>query len=90
MNHCLALQLSENKNITIPEDENCWKSYMQRNRLNTPDELKKLIVILKSQFDTLKNFIQHLEISNELNDAHTNLQILHRYISEDIINAEIN
>ena len=39
--------------------------------------------------DALQNCVQHLETSNELNDAYTNLQIAHRYISESIIHAEI-
>ena len=47
MSYCIALQLSENQNITIPEDENCWKSYIQRNLPNTPDELKKINCYIK-------------------------------------------
>ena len=89
MNHCTALQLSSNQRIAIPEDESCWKSSIQNNLPNTPDELKKIIILLKSQMDALQNCVQHLETSNELNDAYTDLQIAHRYISESIIHAEI-
>lgn len=89
MNHSTTLQLLGNQNINIPKDENSWSSSIQSNLPNTPDELKKLIVILKSQFDTLQNCIQHLETSNELNDAYLKLQTGHRYISEAIVNAEI-